>query len=110
MKNYISKGFVYSFIHSVHSSLAKPEGYSAAHAEELLAGYSDAEIPADKRVNILAYQLEGFSDLSRLGLSEAEPAFSLYHELETEGLSGNLGVNIFGGGTVNTERCVLTGI
>lgn len=109
---YLSKGFVYPFLHSITSDVfEKPDGYSSVKAKMALSQFHDAEIPEKKKVSIVAIQLESFSDLSSLGVKgvEWEKAYSAYHEILRNGVSGRLLTNIFAGGTVNTERCFLTG-
>lgn len=112
-QQYISRGFVYPFLHSVYSGAAKPpEGYDEETAKALLAPYEDADIPADKQVDLITLQLEAFSDFSRLGDIPGvdwDAAYATYHTLEAESYTGDLITNIFAGGTVNTERSFLTG-
>lgn len=107
---YCSKGFVYPFIYSIQATMdLPPENYDEAEAEASLAAYSNSDIPGDKRVNILAIQLEAFCDLTELGLDGFADVYADYHELEKESYTGELVTNVFGGGTVDTERCFLTG-
>lgn len=107
----VSKGFVYSFIYSitkVHEPV--PENYSEKAVEKDLASFTDAVIPDEKKVNIIAIQLEAFADLEQLGISGIDPsAYETYHALKQESYAGELITNIFAGGTVDTERCFLTG-
>ena len=107
---FISKGFVYPFIHSISTAIdAPPDGYDEAEAEKTLSAYGDSDIPEEKKVNILAVQLEAFSDLTTAGLEGVEDIYAAYHALEAESYTGNLLTNVFAGGTVDTERCFLTG-
>jgi len=108
---YVSRGFVYPFIHSFGDVLdLRPEGYSDKKAKAALADYTDAEIAENKRVNIIAIQLEAYADLTRLGWGDiADEVYAEMHALEEESFTGDLVVNIFAGGTVDTERCFLTG-
>lgn len=109
-ESFISRGFVYPFIYSYNDSVdTPPEGYDADSAAAVLSGYSDTDIPADRKVNILAIQLEAFSDFTTLGIPGIEQVYESYHELESESYTGNLITNIFAGGTIDTERCFLTG-
>lgn len=109
---YLSKGFVYPFLHSIFSaSDLPPEGYSEARAKELLAAYADADIPAGERVDFIGIMLEAYNDFSRLGVPGLNPeVYDFWHQLEAESLSGDLVTNIFAGGTVDTERCFITGL
>lgn len=110
---YISKGFVYPFLHSVSADTIKaPKGYNAGETERLLESYTPADIPEDQQVDLITIQLEAFADFSRFAGVEGidwDKAYGVYHELEAESLAGNLLTNIFAGGTVNTERAMLTG-
>lgn len=110
---YISKGFVYPFLHSITEGTVKPpEGYSAKDTAALLASYESRDIPENQKVDIITLQFEAFADLSRFEGVEGidwEKAYGVYHQIEAESLSGNLLTNIFAGGTIDTERAFLTG-
>lgn len=108
---YVSKGFIYPFLHSVTAGAdAPPAGYSEKTAQTILAAYGDADIPEDKKVNVISLMLESYNDFTRYGVPELNPdVYELYHELESESYSGNLITNIFAGGTVDSERGFLTG-
>lgn len=107
---FISKGFVYPFIHSAVSAFdAQPDGYDKDEAEQSLSQFSDSDIPDGKKVNILAFQLEAFSDFTTLGIDGIDEIYADYHKLEAESYTGSLVTNILGGGTINTERGFLTG-
>lgn len=106
------RGFVYPFINSLGSAFDKaPDGYSEKKAAAVLDGYEAADIPEDKRVNVISVMLEAYGDFTRF--EELEFTNDPYHymrELESEAYSGNLITNIFAAGTVDTERCFLTGL
>ena len=110
-QQYISKGFVYPFLHSVKSSFAPaPDGYSEDEAKEILSAYTDEVIPKDKQINIVCVMLEAYSDLSRFEeLRFTEDVFAKYHELEQMGYSGRLIADVFAGDTKVSEREFLTG-
>ena len=110
-QQYIARGFLYPFLHSISEAIEMPsENYSADRAEAILSAYSDADIPEEEKVNIIGIMLEAYSDFSRLGVPElAADVYEVWHNLEAEGYSGDLVTNIFAGGTINTERCFLTG-
>ena len=109
-ESFISRGFVYPFIYSSLFAVDKaPDGYDAQEAEAVLSQFSDSDIPEDKRVNIVAFQLEAFTDFTTLGISGIEDVYADYHALEAESYTGTLVTNIFGGGTIDTERCFVTG-
>lgn len=109
--NYASHGTLYSFIYSVNDSIQKPpEGYSEKKAEEILTQYPSADIPEDKKINVVATMLESFSDLSVFDSIRftADP-YKEFHELMEESRHGTLIVDTIGGGTINAERSFLTG-
>lgn len=109
---FIMRGYVYPFIHSIKAAFPKPpDGYSDDAAREILAQYATDEIPADKRVNVISIMLEAFSDLSAYETSvEIAPrVYDKWHELQAESVHGSLVVNVFAGGTIDTERLFLTG-
>lgn len=109
---YFSKGFVYPFLHSVKYAFhPAPDGYSATEAEKLLSAYTYAEIPEDKKVNIVCVMLEAYCDFSRFGeLTFTEDIYEKYHELQKMGYSGRLITDIFAGDTRISEREFLTGM
>ena len=110
-QDYISHGFWYPFLHSVSDVVeTPPAGYSRAETAQLLAGSPDADIPADKKVHIIGLMREAYADFSRYDIPGLDASgYDLYHALEVESYTGNLVTNIFAGGTVDTERCFLTG-
>lgn len=111
-QQYISRGFIYPFVHSAGEAFEiPPEGYSTQAARTALAQFQDADIPEDQKVNILAVMLEAYNDFTKFGTPAlSEDVYEVWHQLEAEGYSGNLVTNIFAGGTVDTERCFLTGL
>ena len=110
-QQYMAHGLVYPFLHSVTDTVElAPEGYSQKDAEAILEGYTDADIPADRQVNVIGIMLEAYNDFSKFGVPElSRDVYEVWHQLEAEGCAGNLVTNIFGGGTVDTERLFLTG-
>lgn len=110
-QQYIAHGFVYPFLHSITDAVEKPpEGYQKEEAAAILSAYTDADIPEEKKVDVIGIMLEAYNDFSRLGVPGLnEDVYAYWHQLEQEGISGNLITNIFAGGTVDTERCFVTG-
>jgi len=111
---YVSKGAVYSFLHSARDMFpTPPAGYDPAAAEEIFLSYEDADIPEEKKVSVMAVMLEAFCDLTDFpALAGEEGVRELYapwHELEENSVSGDLLTNIFAGGTVDSEWGFLTG-
>lgn len=108
---YVQCGFVYPFIFSISQSIEiPPEGYNEADAQAILDRYNDADIPADKRVNLLVFQLESFVDLEQTGVAGIDDnAYAVLHRLQQESLSGTMVADVIGGGTISSERSFLTG-
>ncbi len=109
---YMARGFLYPFLHSTAQLFPNPpDGYDEAAIQNLIAQHQDADIPEDKKVNIVGIMLEAFADFSGYDSIEfQQDVYAPYHALEAEGYSGTLVDNIFAGGTVNTERAFLTGL
>lgn len=108
---YISRGGIYPFLNSIPDAIpTAPEGYDPEEAEAILSAYPSDDIPEDKKVSIIVTQLEAFCDLSTLTdrITSADP-YAEYHALLSESYHGSLLPNVFAGGTIDTERCVLTG-
>lgn len=107
----VSKGFVYEFLHSIASARqGPPADYDREAALRLIDSRPDAAIPQERRVNVLIFQMEAFSDLRKLGAEGVSPAvYASFDRLAAEGISGEMIANVFAGSTLNTERCFLTG-
>lgn len=108
---FTANGFVYPFLFSITESRdIPPEGYDAAAAEALMSLYNDETIPEDKKSNILVLQMESLTDLEAMGAKNiSEEVYKPLRLLQKESLCGTLIANVIGGGTIDTERCVLTG-
>ncbi|MBQ9932069.1 MAG: sulfatase-like hydrolase/transferase [Firmicutes bacterium] len=108
---YVSKGFLYPFLHSVSTSLDRPpEGYDEEAAEAYLAQYDYDDIPEKEKVNVIAIMMESYNDLSKF--EELELNIDVYrylHRIQEESYCGELVTNIFAGNTIDTERSFLTG-
>jgi phosphoglycerol transferase MdoB-like AlkP superfamily enzyme len=110
LEAFVSKGFIYPFLYSVKSAVrTPPEGYSEAAAKDILAQYSDEAIPAGKKVNIIAVQLEAFKDVTELGVPAYDYVYEPLRKLQSESLTGRFVANSYGGGTQISERCFITG-
>ena len=108
---YISRGGIYPFLHSIQSALpTPPEGYDAEEAEAILSAYESDDIPENQKVSVICVMYEAYADLSLYtdAITQADP-YEAFHALQAESCSGTLVTNIFAGGTIDTERCVLTG-
>ncbi len=108
---FASKGFVYPFLYSIKElPEIPPDGYDPEEAAAVLSAYADADIPADRRVNLIVVQLESFRDVEAWGLRGIRPeAYRIWNELKEESVHGVLAVNNYAGGTANTERGFLAG-
>lgn len=108
---FIATGFQYPFLHSISTSAnAVPAGYDEKATVSLLEKYPNKRIPDDRKVNILVVQLESFCDLTEAGIPGVSPEVDrLFRELQEDSLSGTMIANVIGGGTITTERGVLTG-
>lgn len=108
---FLSRGCMYPFLNSIRSSKVRtPEGYQAEEARALLEQYESDDIPEERKVNVIVVMYEAFADLSLCTdrITAADPYVS-YHQLRDESYHGRLVTNIFAAGTIDTERCVLTG-
>lgn len=110
-ENYIAHGFFYPFVYSIRDFWEiPPAGYSKGKAAALLSAYQDEDIPADRKISVIAIMREAYADFSRYDIPGLDTSgYELYHQLEAESYTGNLVTNIFAGGTIDTERCFLTG-
>ena len=109
--NFVANGFFYPFLYSItESSNTQPDGYDEQTTAEQYAAYHNAEIPDGKKLNVMVLQLESFCDLGAMGVNEiAKEVYQPLHELQTQSYSGTMIANVIGGGTINTERAVMTG-
>ena len=110
-QNYVSHGFWYPFIHSIRDFVETPPGgYQKKEVQALLDAYPDASIPEDRKINIIGLMREAYADFSLYDVEGLDVSgYDVYHALEAESYTGDLVTNIFAGGTVDTERCFLTG-
>ena len=110
-QEYAGKGFLYPFIYSFSGEDdSYPSGYDDARCADILSAFPSSSIPAEKRVNLIVLQMEAFNDIRSLGLKGIrEDVYSVYDELKQASYSAPLVVNVYGGGTIDTEHCVLTG-
>lgn len=108
---YYSKGLIYPFIYSIHTSGdPKPAGYDEKVTAAVLEQYSDAPIPDERKVDVISIMLEAYADLEHFGVEGlSEQVYAPLREIQAMSIHGDLVTNIFAGGTVNTERAFLTG-
>lgn len=104
---YKACGVVYPFLHSASPST---RSYDLAEAEEILSSYTDADIPPERKVNLIGIQLEAYCDLSEYPVEGMSPEiYTDFHALQAQSYHGRLVTDIFAGGTTETEWAVLTG-
>lgn len=104
------RGIIYSFIYSITDTIVQePAGYDPQMAIDILDEYETELIPEDRRINVQIHMLESFSDLSKLDITFPKDPYESWHRLEEESYHGTLIADVVGGGTVNTERSVMTG-
>ena len=106
-----STGFPYPFLHSIKDGAnLPPDGYDEKTTVQKLDSFESELIPDEARPNILVIQLESFSDFEAMGVNGiADYVYDPLRQLQKESSCGILVPNIIGGGTVNTERAVLSG-
>ncbi len=105
------RGFVYAFINSSKTfSYPKPNDYNEEEAIKLLNSYTDHEIEEKNKVNIIAIMLEAYNDFSQYeNIKFTTDIYEKFNKIVDESYHGTLISNVFSGGTINTERCFLTG-
>jgi phosphoglycerol transferase MdoB-like AlkP superfamily enzyme len=110
-RDFISRGFLYPFIHSVQDLYPKPpESYTPQTVDELLDAYGYDDIPDGKKVDVISVMLEAYCDLSQYeSLNFTTDVYAGLRALQSESVHGRLVTNIFSGGTIDTERLFLTG-
>ena len=108
---YVSRGFIYSFLHSFGDIFEKPpENYKKSDVEEYLSKYTYDKIPDDKKINIISVMLEAYNDFSKFpGARFSKDPYREFKRIKNQSIYGNVFTNTFGGGTVNTERAFITG-
>lgn len=108
---YMSRGVIYSFIHSVPDAMnTPPEGYKEKEAKKILDKYNTTPLSEDKQVHVISIMLEaynGFSDFSTVEF--VEDPYKNFHNLQKESYYGKLYTDIFAAATIVTERSFLTG-
>lgn len=114
MTDYSMRGFVYSFLHDVTAlSVSTPASFTAVSFTELEADVPpvDDTIP---RPNVVMIMAEAFSTLTESPhfdfTGRRDPLENFRQIVEDSVVSGDLIVDVYGGGTIFTEFAALTGI
>lgn len=123
--NYARNGvFLSSLLSVTRDIVLPPAGYSKEHILSLLKDNRTVSIPDDPKtlaalnaakkssdpISVIIYMMEAFWDPQRLNITFNRDPIPVFHQLQQEGMTGNLVVPVFGGGTANTEFEVLTGM
>jgi len=110
-ERFISRGFVYPFIHSIKYAFpVAPDGFNRDTARGMLAEYECGVIPDEKKINLITIMLESYTDLSVFGSLEFKiDVYGPLHRIQAESVNGMLVNNVSIGKTIDTERLFLTG-
>lgn len=105
------RGLIYPFIYSSTEITYKaPADYNKKEIKEILSNYNYDNISEDKKVNIIGIMLEAYNDFSKFDNIEInKDVYEPFHNIQKQSLSGTIIVDIFGGGTISTERHFITG-
>ena len=108
---YVCRGFLYPLLYSFRElSDGRPEGYDRAESEAYYKSLPSGDIPAEEQVSVIAIMLEAYNDFSKFGVLDfTDDPYVGLHALQAESAWGQLVTNIFAGGTIDTERCFVTG-
>ncbi|WP_068455930.1 LTA synthase family protein [Aedoeadaptatus pacaensis] len=110
-ENYKARGLVYPFVMSGRMfSGNKPENYDKKLAATMWEKVKEPEVPEEKKVHVISVMLESFADFSVYdNIPIHRDVYDSFHAIQREGVHGHMIADIFGGGTVNSERGFLTG-
>lgn len=106
-------GTVVWFSQSLFSGLT--ENISLEDVEKIYDKFekeTKAEVISENRPNVIVIMSEAFWDLNHLrdNITLSENPMDAYEELVAEAVTGEVAVNVYGGGTVTTEFEFLTGL
>lgn len=109
VEGFKAHGLPYSLLYNAQY-LELNKYYSPKKARKVLGKYKNGKISQDKEVNIILYQLEGFKDFSDFREEDflIDP-YRYWREIENRSIKGSLVVDVYGGGTIDTEVKVATG-
>lgn len=105
------RGLVYPFIYSIREIQNDvPDHYDVKAVKNILEKYDYDDIEEKKKVNIIGIMFEAYNDFSKFeNIEFTTDIYKDFHDVQSKSLSGNIVVNVFGGGTIVTERNFLTG-
>lgn len=112
--NSITNGSVLGFVlNCINSSIKEPSSYTKETIDSILetTKSSKAVINDTQKPNILFIQSEAFFDPTVLGKNvfKKDP-LAYFHSLQKENTTGQMITPVYGGGTINTELEILTGL
>lgn len=104
------RGLVYTFTYAYRDLFNHPpENYHPEEAKKILASFKES-MPEDKdKVDIILILGESYGDLESLGAKVDPEVYKPFKELREKSLYGKIQNYTFGGGTIETERNILTG-
>ena len=115
VNQYISKGFLYSFIYDINNlKVEKPSSYNPEAFNAIDDTAESTELNDISKPNIVMIMSEAFSDISNsesINFDEYGDPLEFYNQFINRDhvISGHIVVPNFGGGTSDTEFDVLTG-
>ena len=115
VNQYISKGFLYSFIYDINNlRVEKPSSYNPEAFNAIDDTAESTELNDISKPNIVMIMSEAFSDISNsesINFDEYGDPLEFYNQFinRDDVISGHIVVPNFGGGTSDTEFDVLTG-
>lgn len=115
VNQYISKGFLYSFIYDINNlKVEKPSSYNPEAFNAIDDTAESTELNDISKPNIVMIMSEAFSDISNsesINFDEYGDPLEFYNQFinRDDVISGHIVVPNFGGGTSDTEFDVLTG-
>lgn len=109
---YDTHGFIYCFASSfVDKGISQPDDYSSDEVTQIIKKYTTELSGNTKTPNIIVVQLESFFDIAKYHKYElTEDPIRNFHSICEKHGEGAISVPSNGGGTVNTEFEVLTGM
>ena len=114
IKSYRGNGALLTFARSfMLLEVEKPEGYSTAAVDEILAPYESDQVSGEqesKQPNVIVIMDEAFADMQAVGnLETNEDPIPFWHSLTENTVKGFSYVSVWGGHTANTEYEFLSG-
>ena len=113
--DYDHRGFVYSFMHDITAlSIRRPPDPNTAEFHEREAAAPKIPIELPSRPNVVMVMSEAFNELTEsphLDFINHRDPLENFRQIRAESLiSGDLIVDVIGGGTIFTEFAALTGV